>query len=184
MSGKRGFTLIELLVVIAIIGILASIVLVSLGGARSKGRDAKRVSEIRQIKYALEVYYSDNGRYPCALYTGGACTFTLQGSPAMSSPPRDPSSNLGYSYAAFGGTTCTSYHVGTSLETYAGHVALTNDADKLTTTAPTGLCTNSAADFSGTGTTIVSSSASACNTTAGTAQPAGGATETCYDLVP
>jgi type IV pilus assembly protein PilA len=52
---KRGFTLIELLVVIAIIGLLASIVLGSLSGARAKGKDAKRVSELKQFVQTLQL---------------------------------------------------------------------------------------------------------------------------------
>jgi prepilin-type N-terminal cleavage/methylation domain-containing protein len=61
---NKGFTLIELLVVIAIIGILSSVVLASLNSARSKSRDAKRMSDVKQIQLALELYYDQNGSYP------------------------------------------------------------------------------------------------------------------------
>lgn len=62
-KGKSGFTLIELLVVIAIIGILSSVVLVSLNSARTKARDTRRSADIRQVQTALELYYNDNGSY-------------------------------------------------------------------------------------------------------------------------
>jgi len=61
---SRSFTLIELLVVIAIIGVLSSVVLVSLNSAKAKARDARRLSDMKQIKAALEMYYISNGRYP------------------------------------------------------------------------------------------------------------------------
>lgn len=60
----KGFTLIELLVVIAIIGLLSSVVLASLNTARAKGRDARRLSDLQQVQFALELYRSDNGSYP------------------------------------------------------------------------------------------------------------------------
>ena len=64
MKKQEGFTLIELLVVISIIGLLATIVLVSLNSAREKARDASRKADLHQIQLALQLYYDDNDVYP------------------------------------------------------------------------------------------------------------------------
>ena len=62
----RGFTLIELLVVIAIIAILSAVVLASLNAAREKGRDAARMTSVREVQKALQVYWTNTGSYPLA----------------------------------------------------------------------------------------------------------------------
>lgn len=64
LNNKKGFTLVELLVVVAIIGLLSTLAVVALGNARAKARDAKRVSDIKQIQTALELYFSDQNAYP------------------------------------------------------------------------------------------------------------------------
>ncbi|OIO20560.1 MAG: hypothetical protein AUJ23_00125, partial [Candidatus Magasanikbacteria bacterium CG1_02_32_51] len=61
---KKGFTLIELLVVIAIIGVLSTLAVVALGSARQKANDAKRLSDMKQVQTALELYYTDHNAYP------------------------------------------------------------------------------------------------------------------------
>ena len=67
-SSRAGFTLIEMLVVIAIIGLLSSAVLVGLNDARLRARDARRISDIRQIQNGLEGYYSGSISYPRNVY--------------------------------------------------------------------------------------------------------------------
>ncbi len=66
----KGFTLIELLVVIGIIGLLASVVLVGLSGARKAGRDARRISDLKSIQTALELYYNRCNFYPGQINCG------------------------------------------------------------------------------------------------------------------
>lgn len=112
---SRGFTLIELLVVIAIIGILSSVVLASLNSARLKGRDARRISDIKQLQLALELYYDANQSYPAAAYTNGNASTSLAALVSgnfISSIPNDPTntgSTYVYSYgsADSAGAACT-----------------------------------------------------------------------------
>lgn len=72
MKKRKGFTLIELLVVIAIIGLLSTLAVVALNNARQKARDAKRVSDIKQVQTALELYLNDKNLYPTGPKTLGA----------------------------------------------------------------------------------------------------------------
>jgi len=97
---NSGFTLIELLVVISIISFLSSVVLSSLSSARMKARDTQRISDIRQMRIALELYKSANGDYPNSssgmfgLYyisnDATWSTFQTALSPYMSRLPVDP----------------------------------------------------------------------------------------------
>jgi len=128
---KKGFTLIELLVVIAIIGLLSTLAVVALGQARVKARDSKRLSDMKQMQTALELYYTDQGAYPSGTAvslgsTGVECLnatgFTTEGcsNPYMGLIPTDPTPAVFYSYT---GATST-YTITTALEgTMSGFVA-------------------------------------------------------------
>lgn len=163
ISTKRGFTLIELLVVIAIIGLLASVVIASLSSARAKGRDARRVADLKSIQLANELYFDAVGGY--------ASTTASLAPTYITKVPTDPGTGNGYIYAgnaaAAGGSPCISYHVGAVLESVSGAAGvLANDADG----AVANICAGSGADFIG--------------QTVGCTGALNVAGDTCYDLKP
>jgi prepilin-type N-terminal cleavage/methylation domain-containing protein len=137
----KGFTLIELLVVIAIIGILSSVVLASLGTARQKARDATRISDMGNMKLAIELLYDTTQNYsanlegtPAAITMAGSVGATSMGGRVVptyiAALPTDPSTSpaQGYVYvgANVGATAvcstvfpagCAGYVLGATLET-------------------------------------------------------------------
>ena len=62
-AGHGGFTLIELLVVIVILGILAGVVVFSVGGVTDKGESAAFKTDARTLRTAEEAYYAKFGEY-------------------------------------------------------------------------------------------------------------------------
>lgn len=97
----KGFTLIELLVVISIIGLLSSVVLVSLSSARLKAKDAAVRSAMHQLQLVHEQAFSSRGDYSDMQFDMapfGGC-----------------GGDIGTSYYCFtgtGGTTCSSIFSG------------------------------------------------------------------------
>ena len=81
---RAGFTLVELLVVIAIIGILATIMYVQYDKVRARARDAQRIKDFDNLKYALLLYRQDTGSFPtpptptsCVIEDGNDCITSL-----------------------------------------------------------------------------------------------------------
>ena len=97
MKKRFGFTLIELLVVISIIGILVAIGVVSYASANRKSRNTKRLSDIEQLRSALEMYRSDVSSYPNV--TGDVSNLAGPLTGYMAAIPSDPKGNA-YQYTA------------------------------------------------------------------------------------
>jgi len=120
---NRGFTLIELLVVIAIIGLLSSVVLVSLNSVRVRARDTKRVSEMKSMVNAIEMART-SGITPPSLYSPISSLSGILVSTYISSIPVDPNPSaligVTYYYCNLNTFTAGNYcHNDTDSNTYA-----------------------------------------------------------------
>jgi general secretion pathway protein G len=110
-----GFTLVELLVVIVILAVLAAIVVPKFLGAGERSREAALKSDLKVLRNAVALFYTDCKAYPSAMADLGATAAPAQGKdssgankaiaaadwngPYVESVPTDPISGNAFNYS-------------------------------------------------------------------------------------
>ncbi len=177
LSSRRGFTIVELLVVVAIIAILSAVAIASLVSSRAKGRDARRMADLNEVKNALDLYYDSYLTYPATgVGPAYALPTALQTSGYMARLPGTVQ-GIAYHYMAIDGsatpftlctvTPCSRYVLYVQFERN-DNIKLTQDVDIVVTN----------------GATVFDGSSVACTAVAGIPQPQPGGTELCFDQTP
>lgn len=127
-----------MLIVVAIIGILSGAILVGLGPVQRSGRDARRISDLRQVQNGLEIYFNKCGYYPgnaapndCGVFSKignwNELTNALTGSNiGINHVPNDPTGGKDYFYGT--NEDGNSYILGATLED-ENNAALRQDVD-------------------------------------------------------
>jgi len=123
---EKGFTFVELLVVITIIAVLTAIGVVSYQSTNKSSRDAKRKTDLENIRSALELCRLEDGRYPPdgSVVFGGELTCS-GGSVTMNGVPIDPK-NIGVYVYDYIFLTNTTYRLEASLEKDGSDYIVTN----------------------------------------------------------
>lgn len=93
---EKGFTLTELMIIVVIISFLALIVFWASRNQVYKGFDARRKSDIRTIKIAVEEYEKDHDCYPLPQFV--ACNPGTAARPYLDIVPCDPRTKASYYY--------------------------------------------------------------------------------------
>jgi type II secretion system protein G len=117
MKTTSGFTLMEIMIVMAILAILMAVGAGAFTSSMRKGRDSTRKANLRSITTALDMYYSDKGKYPVGVNgeirgcgSDAAPTLCTDGvfkdvnnTLYMAKIPSDPISSLKYYYVSASG---------------------------------------------------------------------------------
>lgn len=106
LRGVKFSTYIILGVVLFVTVLIFTLATVALGTARKKARDAKRISDIKQLQTAVELFYTDHDKYPIAQNMEElASQISFVKDPYMSRLPTDPTNDdkFNYTYASSDG---------------------------------------------------------------------------------
>lgn len=132
LKSSQGFTLIELLVVVIIIGILSSIAVVGISGARKSAYVGQCTANASQLVKAIVAYKAANNLYPgetTLLPFSGDRTFTLTDITLLTAVGSSFLSNI---LPYVGATSGSPYYLQASLTFATGGVTVTSST---TTTA-------------------------------------------------
>lgn len=133
MKNQRGFTLLEMMVVVAIIAILAGILIPNFTRARAQAGMSACMANEKTIATALELYYTDNQKYPASANVDATFVKTMNG--YMNQIPIDPTAGAAayyqYALSSSGGVisyaiTCPGTHDPATLMALTGGAATTN----------------------------------------------------------
>lgn len=140
----KGFTLIELVIVVGIAAALITAYLLFGNPAlqTAKAKDSKRMSDIQQLKAALDLYYNDHNCYPDAIPSD---SWVENGTVYMLKVPKDPGTGLGYLYQVDSTDSCPQWNV--LYTKYAGRSFQVDDCS---------LASKSACNYTGTAACAVS----------------------------
>ena len=132
-KSSKSFTLIEILVVITLVGLISAGISASYSQFLKQSRDARRKSDVENVRAALEMYRSNDpsGYYPNALSTLVGPTVYIK------EIPKDPKSNLIYpTYTPTCTIGCTTYTLKATLDSGGAYEANPYGASTVTI-APT-----------------------------------------------
>jgi len=101
---NSGFTLIEMLVVVGIIGILATILVTSVGRVRKSSIDTRRKANLENVRGAITMYYSAKSSWPTVTTWGDLISVLTTAGYLSDSIPADDDGDGTADYTA---TTCT-----------------------------------------------------------------------------